>query len=100
MEHALSTTLGRRCGSAAYLSDGYNLVTSASRLFFSLSYYYEHNTTSSPTLINVVVVDHTRSKLALIYAILHDGPLPRDLALYYALIPHPLPTYIPNMLLF
>jgi hypothetical protein len=33
MEHALSTALGRRCGSAAYLSSRYNLQQLATSLF-------------------------------------------------------------------
>jgi hypothetical protein len=48
MEHALSTALGRRCGSAAYLSDVD--ITSSSWLHpYSLIKieYYKHNTHSS-----------------------------------------------------
>jgi hypothetical protein len=56
MEHALSTALGRRCGSAAYLSDAD--ITSSSWLYpYSYkSRYYQHNTHSSLTkehLLNI-----------------------------------------------
>jgi hypothetical protein len=35
MEHALSTALGRRCGSAAYLSSRYNLQQLAASLLLN-----------------------------------------------------------------
>jgi hypothetical protein len=52
MEHALSTALGRRCGSAAYLSSRYNLQQLAASL---LSNHNIINTTHSSLTILIYI---------------------------------------------